>query len=96
MSGKPFPVIAVLGAGVLGFSGVFALSSGEQLVPPTVRAELANCSIKGNISIETGERIYHVPGQTYYAQTKISPDHGERYFCSEADAIAAGWRRSRV
>src|SRR5690606_16116293 len=26
----------------------------------------AACNIKGNISISTGERIYHVPGQTYY------------------------------
>ena len=54
-----------------------------------------SCKIKGNISIDTGERIYHVPGQKYYQQTRISPEYGERWFCSEAEARAAGWRKSR-
>lgn len=53
------------------------------------------CRIKGNISAKGG-RIYHVPGQRYYAQTKISPSKGERWFCSAAEALAAGWRASRV
>ncbi len=53
------------------------------------------CQIKGNISIRSGEHIYHVPGQEYYLATKISPQYGERYFCSEADARAAGWRKAR-
>ncbi|MER9259008.1 thermonuclease family protein [Mesorhizobium sp. M0619] len=52
------------------------------------------CLIKGNISAE-GERIYHVPGQKYYSATKITEAKGERWFCSEADAVAAGWRRSK-
>jgi hypothetical protein len=54
------------------------------------------CNIKGNISVNTGERIYHMPGQTYHATTKISPQYGERWFCSEAEAQAAGWRRSKL
>lgn len=52
------------------------------------------CNIKGNIS-SSGERIYHVPGQKYYAVTRISPGKGERWFCSEVEAQAAGWRKSR-
>ena len=52
------------------------------------------CNIKGNISI-TGERIYHVPGGQFYAQTIVNPRRGERWFCSEQEARAAGWRRSR-
>jgi hypothetical protein len=56
---------------------------------------LVGCSIKGNISKNTGERIYHSPGQEYYAQTRINWFSGERWFCSEADARAAGWRKSR-
>ncbi len=55
-----------------------------------------SCKIKGNISIDTGERIFHVPGQRYYDQTKISPKYGERWFCSEFEAWAAGWRKSKV
>jgi len=52
------------------------------------------CPIKGNIS-RSGEKIYHVPwnGQ-FYDRTKIDTSKGERWFCSEADAIAAGWRVS--
>ncbi|ESZ58262.1 hypothetical protein NKH34_29445 [Mesorhizobium sp. M1148] len=55
----------------------------------------AGCTIKGNISINTGEHIYHVPGQQHYSETKISPQYGERWFCSEAEARAAGWRRAK-
>lgn len=53
------------------------------------------CVIKGNISAE-GARIYHVPGQKYYDRTKINRSAGERWFCSEAEARGAGWRRSKV
>ena len=31
-----------------------------------VDAATSACHIKGNISINTGERIYHVPGQMFY------------------------------
>lgn len=51
------------------------------------------CVIKGNIS--SNGRIYHVPGQEHYDRTRISPSKGERWFCSESDARAAGWRRAR-
>jgi micrococcal nuclease len=53
------------------------------------------CVIKGNISSSTGERIYHVPGQRYSEQTKIEPEKGERWFCTEEEAIANGWRKSK-
>lgn len=53
------------------------------------------CTIKGNINVSTGERIYHVPGREYYGPTKINITKGERWFCTEAEAQAAGWRRSR-
>jgi endonuclease YncB( thermonuclease family) len=50
------------------------------------------CPIKGNINRD-GERIYHTPwGSQYYDRTKISLDKGERWFCDEAEALAAGWR----
>ncbi|MCH8345907.1 MAG: thermonuclease family protein [Chloroflexi bacterium] len=51
--------------------------------------------IKGNISLNTGEKIYHVPDGEFYDQTVISEDKGERWFCSEAGAVAAGWRKSK-
>jgi endonuclease YncB( thermonuclease family) len=54
-----------------------------------------NCVIKGNVSINSGERIYHMPGQEFYDETRIQPQHGERWFCTEAEARAAGWRKAR-
>jgi micrococcal nuclease len=50
--------------------------------------------IKGNISQSTGERIYHVPGQEFYDRTVIDETAGERWFCTEAEAVQAGWRKS--
>ena len=52
------------------------------------------CVIKGNVSFNTGERIYHVPGQAYYEETVVNEAYGERWFCTEDEAIAAGWRKS--
>lgn len=54
----------------------------------------SDCAIKGNISSK-GVRIYHMPGQEHYGRTRISAAKGERWFCSEAEARAAGWRRAR-
>lgn len=53
------------------------------------------CQIKGNISSK-GERIHHPPGCRYYNATVIDTARGERWFCSEAEAVAAGWRRTKV
>ena len=50
------------------------------------------CIIKGNIS--ANGRIYHVPGARHYDITRINEARGERWFCSEAEARAAGWRRA--
>lgn len=51
------------------------------------------CTIKGNINAR-GERIYHMPGQAFHDRTVIRTDRGERWFCSEAEARTAGWRRA--
>jgi len=48
------------------------------------------CPIKGNIS-QNG-RIYHTPWSRWYDKTRINTAKGERWFCSEAEAIRAGWR----
>jgi micrococcal nuclease len=52
--------------------------------------------IKGNISKTTGEKIYHVPGGEFYDKTVIDEAAGERWFCTEQEAIEAGWRRSKL
>ncbi len=48
------------------------------------------CPIKGNISRKG--RIYLAPWSPWYSQTKVSVNKGERWFCSESDALYAGWR----
>jgi endonuclease YncB( thermonuclease family) len=47
------------------------------------------CAIKGNHS-QYGGLIYHLPGQRYYNQTRP-----EALFCTEREAMAAGFRRSK-
>jgi len=51
---------------------------------------LGGCQIKGNIG--SSGRIYHLPGSDSYAGTRIDESKGERWFCTEAEARAAGWR----
>jgi endonuclease YncB( thermonuclease family) len=48
------------------------------------------CAIKGNVS-RTG-LIYHMPWSPWYEKVAMSPDRGTRWFCSESEAQAAGWR----
>ena len=48
------------------------------------------CRIKGNVN-RKGERIYHLPGEPGYAAINMSKP-GARWFCSEDEANAAGWR----
>jgi micrococcal nuclease len=57
------------------------------------QSPLINCDIKGNINNQ-GDRIYHLPRCQSYTQTLITPETGERWFCAESDAIAAGWRKA--
>ena len=51
--------------------------------------------IKGNVDSRTGERTYHVPDGLFYATTVVDEDQGDRWFCTEDEAIAAGWPPSK-
>ena len=54
----------------------------------------AACVIKGNIT-RSGQ-IYHMPWDRWYDKTRIETGKGERWFCSEAEAVAAGWRAAQA
>lgn len=54
-------------------------------------APAGGCPIKGNINSKQ-EKIYHAPWSKDYAKTKVDTRKGERWFCTEGEAIAAGWR----
>ncbi|MRX72270.1 nuclease [Bacillus lacus] len=52
-------------------------------------SETTACRIKGNVS-SSGEKIYHLPGGQFYQVTKE-----EELFCSEEEAVKAGYRKSK-
>ncbi len=62
-------------------------------VEPAPRPAVGGCGIKGNIS--SGGYIYHLPGMRDYDRTTIREDRGERWFCTEDEARASGWRRAK-
>lgn len=95
LSVVPLALLLSGAAGIGYFADDLPLSR-EVLAPVLAMVPGSGCNVKGNVSIETGERIYHVPGQKYYRQTVISPRYGERWFCSEREAVAAGWRKSGI
>ena len=59
--------------------------------PPEPDLLPAECVIKGNVS--GSGRIYHIPGSRDYDKVVINRAKGERYFCSEEEARACGWRK---
>jgi Staphylococcal nuclease homologue len=48
------------------------------------------CAIKGNVT--ANGKIYHMPWSPWYGQINMDAERGRRWFCSEAEAVAAGWR----
>lgn len=52
------------------------------------------CAIKGNVTAHG--RIYHMPWSPWYGQIKMDEAKGKRWFCTEAEALAAGWRPAAV
>ncbi|MEH7291789.1 calcium-binding protein, partial [Priestia megaterium] len=51
----------------------------------------SNMSCSGQIKGNKNSKIYHVPGGAYYDRTQDNIV----WFCSEADAQAAGYRKSQ-
>ncbi len=48
------------------------------------------CPIKG--SVRSGRRFYIVPWARGYDQVRVAKSRGERWFCSETEALQAGFR----
>jgi micrococcal nuclease len=58
-------------------------------IPPS-----PNCNIKGNIHRDTKEKSYHLPKCRHYNVTTVQKYRGEDWFCSEQEAINAGYKKS--
>lgn len=56
------------------------------------RTAPTDCFIKGNI--RDGKKTYHVPGCDNYAQTLIDEAFGDQWFCTETEAVTAGFTKA--
>ena len=72
-----------------------APTSAPTPLPTTAPSDQSSsqCVIKGNIS--SGGKIYHLPGCGSYSQTVINEAQGEKWFCTEEEALSAGWRKAK-
>ncbi|MDH3910513.1 MAG: thermonuclease family protein [Rhodospirillales bacterium] len=59
---------------------------------PGETSDTVFCVVKGAIN-EKDQRIFYVPSDETYGDVTIDPDKGERVFCSDDEAILAGWSR---
>eukprot|EP00879_Flechtneria_rotunda_P005827 GHRR01006131.1.p1 GENE.GHRR01006131.1~~GHRR01006131.1.p1 ORF type:complete len:319 (+),score=111.51 GHRR01006131.1:262-1218(+) len=50
--------------------------------------------IKGNINSK-GQKLYHTPNSRAYTRVEINERKGEKFFCSEQEALAAGWQPAK-
>jgi cold shock CspA family protein len=72
---------------VLGIAALIALAASAFMIK-------SDCNIKGNISQNTGRKLYHIPGMEDYDSTVIDPRRGEQWFCTESEAINNGWQKA--
>ncbi len=56
------------------------------------RSAPEGCPIKGRI--QSGARTYILPWSPAYESVRLRTSRGERWFCSESEAQAAGWSRA--
>lgn len=72
---------------------IFLIGLGISLISPAMNF-VRGCNIKGNISVNTGSKLYHLPNMEDYSITNIDVSKGERWFCTESEAIANGWSKA--
>ncbi|MCX6793547.1 MAG: thermonuclease family protein [Candidatus Gottesmanbacteria bacterium] len=53
-----------------------------------------NCVIKGNIDTNSDARTYYLPTCAQYKFTIVEKDIGEGWFCTEKEALAAGFTKA--
>ena len=85
----------VVGIGILAVIVLFTMEFSPSRSPsPITSIAKPGCTIKGNISIDTGNKFYHLRGMEDYESTAINLASGERWFCTESEAKANGWRKA--
>lgn len=66
----------------------------SNLCRETETKSTTDCLIKGNIDKATYQKFYHLPHCKHYQEVVIEKDLGERYFCTEKEAIEAGFKKA--
>lgn len=64
--------------------------SGARL--PGETTDTTFCVVKAKVT-EEQQKIFYIPSDENYAAITIDPERGERIFCSDDEAILAGWTR---
>jgi len=59
-----------------------------------VNLDNPKCNVKANIDKNTKEKVYYVPGCVQYKTAIVEKDVGENWYCSEEEAVEAGFRKS--
>jgi|AntRauTorckE6833_2_1112554.scaffolds.fasta_scaffold02049_5 micrococcal nuclease len=77
-----------------GLWGVCPQEDDEEEMQADAEPTNDECLIKGNISAKSYGSTYFLPGCANYNRVKIDLRRGEGYFCTEEEAIAAGFTRS--
>ena len=93
------PVLLLLGLALVACEKDNSIIAEEQIrqsqegCPEGCEIPPPGCLIKGNVSAQ-GNRFYHVLNGFYYEGIVIQPENGERWFCTEAEALNNGWIKS--
>ena len=74
---------------------------GKAQLPSEYRAERwesaklrspAGCPIKGKDRTQARDKVYILPWSSSYESHRVSQSRGDRWFCSEDEALAEGWK----
>lgn len=53
-----------------------------------------DCFIKGNVRRDKGTKTYHFPECFNYEKIVVNEKEGDKWFCTEKEAVAAGFRKA--
>lgn len=84
-----------ISVGILAVTSFWTMELVASGAPVITSVAKPGCVIKGNISVATGKKLYHLPGMRNYEATIIDLTKGERWFCSEAEAQSNGWVKAQ-
>jgi endonuclease YncB( thermonuclease family) len=81
-----------LGLWHMSFASPWDWRHGRRLPGADAAAGAKPCPVRGVVEAE-GRKIYYVPTDSDYKRITVDIEKGGRYFCSDAEARAAGWHR---